>query len=120
MWPFKNKSKEQRRRVKDVKPGECIYVEYYGIWRLRCLNNDPVAKKIFLEDNINQKYIFKYNGRELKNFNLLNNVIPETVKEINSSDISYLQKQMNDALEKEDYEIADRLQKQIDKLSRGK
>ncbi len=67
--------------------------------------------------------ILKYDRTELKNFNLLNNY---TISVENSSNqtssnnepnIIELQKQMDDAIEKEDYELANELQKKIDKLN---
>lgn len=76
----------QRRHIKDVKLGEDIQIEWYRIkgemgW-LKCINNDPAAKKILLEitwsnyQQINcekkEKIILDYNSKELKNFNLLN------------------------------------------------
>lgn len=37
---------------------------------------------------------------------------------IDENDITTLQKKMNEAIEKEEYELADELQKKIDKLSK--
>ena len=122
-----------RRYVKDVKPGELVQVEwrsmYPNVGFLKCLNNDPITKKILFEVRWNnykkhnypevEKVIFDYDGEQLKNFHLLNAYKEQKQNsqgEGNDYDISTLQKQMNDALSKEDYETADKLQKKIDKL----
>lgn len=120
--------------VKDVKPGETIQVEWSraqnGVCNMKCLSNDPLTKKILLEirwSNYSEvkgvseyeKAIFDYDGIELKNFHLLNvyKQQPQNSQdEGNDYDIVTLQKQMNDALTKEDYETAEKLQKKIDKL----
>ncbi len=119
-----------RRQVKDVKVGEIIWVEWYRInkfiGQLKCLSNDPETKKILLEvkwsklngvENVKEKVIFDYNGVELINFHLLNSASnnKEDSSEI-ETDIVNLQKKLNEALEKEEYELADELQKKIDKL----
>ncbi len=136
-WLFGiNKSKIEkpiRRYIKDVKHGECIYIEYPyckgGIAHTECLENDPVTKKILLQIHwspayngmVYEKFILDYNSYNIKNFHLLNNKnISYHEKEPKDTDIISLQKQMNNALEKEEYEMADELQKKIDKLSKNK
>ncbi len=118
-----------RRQVKDVKPGEKILIEWSMIkeemGNVICVNNDPETKKILIEIRWGnykdlkikefQKAVFDYSDRELKNFHLLNS-ISHTQEADNDTDISSLQKRINEALEKEQYEIADELQKKIDKL----
>lgn len=125
--------KPTRRYVKDVKPGETIQIEWYrilgGIGKIDCLNNDPITKKILLQvhwknheqNNVPEyeKLILDYDSKELANFHLINQLPIDKQKsenEGNDYDIATLQKQMNDALSKEDYETADKLQKKIDKL----
>lgn len=132
---FKNqpKKKSTRRYVKDVKAGEIIQIEWSklkeGMGGLLCLNNDPETKKILLEVRWGnykemgckeyEKIIFDYDSKELKNFHLLN-TYREKPKPIEDDatdyDIATLQKKMNEALEKEEYEKANELQKKIDKL----
>lgn len=122
-----NVNQPQRRRyIEDVKIGEWIYVEWYRIegkiGQMKCLNNDPLTKKILLEvvwsnrNNEKQRVIFDYNGFELENFHLLNPFKEKKSEEIDDTDIASLQKHMNDALEKEEYEIAREIQDKIDKL----
>lgn len=127
---FGSNKKSIIRRVCDVKPGEYVQIEWYrirgGIGYLKCLNNDPLAKKILLEIlwnnheelkcDMNEKIIFKYNSKELSNFHLLNNIFEEN-KQDDDFNIATLQRDLNDAIEKEEYENANELQKKINKLS---
>lgn len=123
-----------RIHIKDVKSGENIKIEWHRIkgkigW-VKCINNDPKTKKILLEVHWNnhkeigspkrEQVIFGYDAIELCNFHLLNQIQNDTKDDEGdeeSYDISDLQKKMNEALEKEEYEIASKLQKQIDKLT---
>lgn len=128
--PRQNTNEPQKRRyVEDVKIGQYIWVEWYKIkgrlGEMKCLNNDPFTRKILLEVNWNngegkpntlQRVIFDYDGEELKNFHLLNPVKKKKSEEIDDTDIASLQKRMNDALEKEEYEVAREIQNKIDKL----
>lgn len=123
-------SKPQRRYIKDVKPGENIQIEWYrihaGIGQLKCLNNDPETKKILLQITWGnyeelkipekEKLILDYDSKELRNFHLLNQNVWKAESSEDNFDISTLQKKMNEALEKEEYEKANELQKKIDKL----
>lgn len=125
-----NTNQPQRRRyIEDVKIGQHIWVEWYRIkgrlGEMKCLNNDPYTRKILLEvnwfkgegkPNTLQRVIFDYDGDELKNFHLLNPLKNNESEEIDDTDIASLQKRMNDALEKEEYEIAREIQNKIDKL----
>ncbi len=126
--PSVNKS-QGRRRIEDVKVGDSIQVEWERIsgkiGYLTCLNNDPLTKKILLEatwnnaDEIGEKsrrVVFDYNGIQLANFHLLNPQIKIKEEVCDETDITYLQKRMNDALEKEEYEVAREIQNKIDKL----
>lgn len=124
--------KPTKRFIEDVKPGDDIRIEWRrikgGIGYLRCLNNDQETKKIFLEvswknykevigTEPKEQIILSYDSLELKNFSLLNPLVEvETKTEESDYDIASLQKQMNKALEEENYEIAEELQKKIDKL----
>lgn len=135
--------KPTRRYIKDVKAGEFIKIEWsriknsnasgLGIGELKCINNDPETKKILLqviwanykENKLEEreKVIFDYDGIELKNFHLLNEIVePKTPQKTDDDEhdiaknLFKLQKQMNDALDKEEYREADELQKKIDKL----
>ncbi len=119
------------RELKDVLRGEVVYIEWYkilgGIGQLVCLNNDPDKRKILLQITWNnpgemglkyEKIILNYSARELKNFSLINPICDQEVKiKIDDHNIVDLQKRMNEALDKEEYELADQLQKKIDKLS---
>lgn len=121
--------KEKRRSVSTVKPGEYIRIEWSriksGIGYLQCLNNDPKTKKIFLEVTWNnskdlncdpkEQLVLSYSSKELKNFHLINPQIeiPETE---NDNDITSLQKRIDDAILNEEYEVANELQKKINKL----
>jgi hypothetical protein len=121
-------NKPKKRQIQDVVAGEEITVEWYkikqGMGKMKCLNNSPETKKIWLQirwDNYveakvdeYEKIIFDYNDKELANFNLLNQITIPKLEE--TFDIATLQKKMNEALEKEEYEKADELQKQINKL----
>ncbi len=120
-------SNNQKRYIKDVKCGEDIQIEWYKIkgriGYLKCINNDPQTKKILLEvtwanSKLKEQIILDYKSVELENFNLLNP--PKTANNEPSPDDDFdmatLQKKMNEALEKEEYEIADELQKKINKI----
>lgn len=128
--------KLSRLYLKDVKPGQTIRVEWShilgGIGLVTCVNNDPETKKIFLRIKWNnssphrpetQEMIWDYSQKELANFHLLNQPLqPEKKEEIKpetDSDLITLHKKLNEALEKEEYEIADKLQRKIDKLSQS-
>ena len=125
--PRKKEKYSKRRLVADVKPGEIIVVEWSmiqgRIGEMQCLNNDPLTKKILLQIQWGnktpsiEKVIFDYRDSALQNFHLLNALaqIPEK-EQSDSTDLSTLQKKMNEAIEKEEYEIADELQKKINKL----
>lgn len=120
-----------RRYIEDVKPGQYIKIEWYrirhGIGFLKCVNNDPATKRILLQVQWNnyleigcyqyEEIVLKYSSDELANFNLLNplNNI-EDDEEIDDYDISGLQKKLNAALEREDYETAEEMQRKIDKI----
>ena len=127
-----NNTKPQRRHIKDVKSGEIINIEWKerikgGIGKAKCLNNDPKTKKILLEItwgnyieakvDEKEKFILNYNSEKLKNFYLLNQIEEQPKKsEEEDYDIATLQKKMNEALEKEEYEKASELQRKIDKI----
>ena len=125
-----------RRYLKDVLIGEYIQIEWNraegGLCKMKCLNNDTKSKTMLLEIRWGnyreakcleyQKLILDYNDDKLKNFHLLNTykeqVRPKTKDEddVNDTDIATLQKKMNDAINNEEYEKAEKLQKKIDKL----
>lgn len=123
-------TQSQRRQVKDVKAGEIIQIEWNrihgGIGAIKCINNDPQTKKILLEVTWSnyeelgveekEKLILGYNSNHLKNFHLLNQIREDDDDQENDFDIATLQKKMNEAIEKEEYEKADKLQKKIDNL----
>jgi hypothetical protein len=124
----------RRMRLSDVKPGQYINLEYHrvkgSIASVKCLNNDIATGKILIMfhwgnwKEINgmeyERIVFDYKDEVFKNFHLLNELkiaAPQTDEPDNTStNIIELQKQMNDALSKEQYELADKLQKQIDNL----
>jgi hypothetical protein len=122
--------KSTRRCVKDVEPGQIIYIEWYkisgNIGQVKCINNDPETKKILIEVtwsnykeiNCNEKEraVIEYSDSRLKNFHLLNEITMPKNNSDSDSYIAILQKEMNEALKKEDYEIADELQKKINKI----
>lgn len=122
--------KPARRHVKDIKPGESIQIEWYrikgGIGNLKCINNDPQTKKILLQVTWGnyqecghpekEKIILDYDSKELANFHLLNQAVEQAGPTDDDCDIAMLQKKMNEAMEKEEYEKASELQKKIDKL----
>lgn len=132
-----NSQKPARRYVRDVKAGETIQIEWDRIkgkiGAVTCLSNDPQSKKILIHirwgnyeemgRNEYEKIILDYNGEELKNFHLLNCIeddFDEDDFDEDDFDLATLQKKMNEALGKEEYEKADELQKKIDKLSNKK
>ena len=134
---YVEKKKPTKRFLKDVKPGDNIQIEWERIkgviGYLKCLNNDPDDKKILLEVSWGnyklvgceqkQRIILRYDSMELRNFNLLNplydKIITENTKqedEFDDTDLIELQKQLNDALDNEQYELAEELQKKVDKI----
>ncbi len=129
MWPFKSRKKEEKPRrchVKDVKPGEFIYIEWNrihgNIGRVKCLANDPETQRILIEVNWSniepsvEQVIFKYNSEELKNFHLLNMVDRlDTTTEEDKSPLEELQKKLKEAISIENYEEAEILKKKIEK-----
>lgn len=60
--------------------------------------------------------VISYNDEKLKNFHLLNKEVFKSQED--SLSVSHLQEAKKKALDSEDYEEADRLQKKIDKLSK--
>lgn len=123
-------TQSHRRQVKDVKAGEIIQIEWNrihgGIGGIKCINNDPQTKKILLEVTWSnyeelgveekERLILGYNSKHLENFHLLNQIREDDDDEENDFDIATLQNKMNEAIEKEEYEKADKLQKKIDNL----
>jgi len=134
MWKFlkiKSKKKKQKRRLlKNVLPGDYIRVEWRiiegGIGYLKCLNNDPRTKKIWLEVEWGNKegkgrfetMVLNYYDYELRNFSLLNSspISPRKGGEI--SELEKHEKELQEALEKEDYLKMREIQSKIDKLSK--
>jgi len=132
--------KPQRRYLEDVKAGEMVVIEWSRIdgeiGTLLCLNNDPETKTILLQVWWNnyeefgckekEKLVLSYHDIKLVNFHLLNSK-PENKKDEHSkgdtdtddtddNDIATMQKKLNEALDKEEYEKADVLQKRINNL----
>jgi hypothetical protein len=114
---------KSRRHIRDVKPGDRIIIEHWRMLKkhgqVLCINNDPISEKIFIRINWAgedpEESIFSYDDDCFKNFNLLNPLkLNEDQEEI--FDIALLQKKINEALEKEEYENIEKWQKQIDKL----
>ena len=117
-----------RLHVKDVGPGDGIYIELNevdgGIAYVECLSNDPKTRKILIQviwnDKIDcrERLILDYDDEALENFHLLNSAILTDCIVDNDfdSDIVTLQKNMNAAIEREEFEEAGRIQKQIDRL----
>lgn len=127
MFNFFRKKKEElpRRKVDDVKPGEYITIEWSKIenkiGRLLCLNNDPLTKTILLEvtwsnkDNVKEQLVLKYDSIELANFHLLNYKRKVIVR---VDTLSSLEKDLQKAIDVEDYMKASKLQKQINNLKK--
>lgn len=115
---------DNRKQLKNVKVGDTIRIEWSRIegriGKLKCIGNDPKTKKILLEAEVvngdTEFVIFDYNSYHFKNFHLLNQNLPVNQPVIDENDIITLQAEMNKALEKEEYELADALQKKINKL----
>lgn len=124
---FKKKESNEslRRKVDDVKPGECITIEWHkiqnSIGELMCLNNDPETKTILLEvtwnnkNNAKERLVLKYDSLELKNFHLLN--YKRKIK-VPVDTLTSLQKELQKAIDVEDYMKASKLQKQIDSFKK--
>lgn len=139
--PVKEKL-SSRRYVRDVKVGDYIKIQSIrfkgGIGNLKCLNNDPQTKKILLQIHWSdfkkhglleyEKMVLDYNDYELKNFHLLNSYV-EPVNENSEDDddedddddydIISLQKKINDALDKGEFNPnLEKWQKRIDELTK--
>ena len=127
--------KQERLKLKDIKKGQFIRIEWNmvegKIAALKCLNNDTSSKKLLLEvewDNYvtrgikqYEQIVISYNDEKLKNYHLLNSSLnfgTDEDSDTDNLDIVSLQKKLNEYLEKENYEEADKLQKKIDKLSK--
>lgn len=123
--------KPKRRYLRDVLPNETIKIQYYRInpennpqriGEVKCLSNDPLSKTILIElkwanfeEADTQQYeqvILSYKDKEFKHFHLLN---PPKEQLVNT-DIKKLLLDKKTALIEEDFEKADIIQKQIDKL----
>ena len=124
--PNPSKPAPKRRYVKDVKPDECINIEWYrfrgGIAQVKCLNNDPETRKIWLEINwINlpkEHLVLDYRDDKLANFHLLNQVIVEGESSEEDFDLITLTKKMNECIDREEYEKAEEYQSKINNLSK--
>lgn len=126
-WLFRKR--EKRVRVQDAKEGDMVAIEWDriegGIGHLLCLNNDLKTNKILLRVRwSNHKevgctseeiIILSYKDKRLRNFHLLNkNKIKIDSGE--TKDIAKLQEELNNAIAKEQYELAKKIQTKIDKL----
>lgn len=132
LWAFINfiknkfKTKDNRRYVKDVKPGDRVQIEWKrfldNIGYLTCINNDPQTKKILLEVkwgnyeeakcSQTQRIILSYSSKELQNFNLLN----PHIKSGEKITLEILEEQLAEAIMLENYERAEVIKKMIEKL----
>jgi len=133
---LKKSAEPTRRYLKDVVIGEYIQIEWSraegGLCSMKCVNNDPKTKTILLEIRWSnykdarcleyQKIVLDYDDDKLKNFHLLNTYKEQVRQKTkdkeddDDTDIATLQKKMNDAINNEEYEKAEKLQKKIDKL----
>lgn len=112
-----------RKLIKNVLPGEEIRIEWNRILGeigcLKCISNDPKTKKILLEvewndyekHGLQQKeyLLLNYKDKHLKNFHLLNSF---TISE----DLNSLTKKLNEAISKDEFEIAANIRSKIDRL----
>jgi hypothetical protein len=130
---FLPKPGPKRISLKDVKPGDSIRIEWDRIFGkigfLKCINNDPKTRKILLEARWNnakqhglpekELIVFSYNCKELINFHLLNEQkfgIVNADEDTDEHDIAGLQRDLNKALDAQEYEKAREIQNKIDKL----
>lgn len=125
------KPKTKRAHVKNVLPGDIIYIESpmstEATSGVKCINNDPVTKKILVEfawDNHHElgvpeteRQVLRYNSRELENFHLLNSTPGEQELE---NDLSSLQKRLAHTIRNQQYELANEIQKKINQLTTKK
>jgi len=88
------------------------------------LNNDTKTKKILIEmywsnreeTEKYEKRILSYDSEELENFNLLNPINNNIQTKTHIDDIETLQNELKEAIEKEEYEKAEELQKKINNI----
>jgi hypothetical protein len=129
------KPAERRRELKDVLPGERVRMYLYNAiphtFTAKVLANDPQTKRICVllnwKDRDEEK-VFDYSDDAFKDFHLLNSYISkddvadpnEQTGKADTSNVADLQSKMNKAIEAEDYETADKLQKKIDSISKKK
>jgi len=127
-----NKLEEERiRLLTALKSHTIIMIQHkeasYGTTLCEILSNNPGMKKMYVRINWSnvgkREYILDYSGYELENFTLFNKTIDWIMtdkddQEISSTNIAELQKQMEKAINAEQYEIAEKIQKQIDKLAK--
>ncbi len=114
------KKRSTNIRLEDVLIGQKINIEHDrakgGFAQVECLGNEPNKKKIFLKilwDDIGEeKFILKYNDKKLKNFSLIN-------KDRLVDPVEKLRIKLTEALKNEEYEIADKLTKEIEKLRKN-
>lgn len=133
-WILSSKRKDSsRNHPRNVKAGDVIVIEWSriknGIGAVKCINNDLETKKMLIEVRWNnhkdvpgtepvERIILDYSSSQLKNFNLLNPLKEAETdeEEIEEHDIAKLQRELNKALDAQEYEKAQVLQGKIDKL----
>ena len=134
IWDDLFGEKPKRIYLKDVKPGEKVVIEWHRIkgriGELKCLNNDPVKKKILLEVqwrnfekaecDEDEKLLLDYNSLELKDFHLLNEQHRiNASRNIEQEYLAILKQNLHSAVENEKFEEADVIKKKIEILEKG-
>lgn len=118
----------ERLHVKDVKPGEKIFIEHHRIkgtvGEMKCLSNDSFTKKILLEvewrnhEEVKcdkyEKFIFDYGAEELQNFHLLN--YKSKTEDRIDYHISLIKNELNEAISNEKYETAEKIKTKINNI----
>lgn len=95
---------------------------------MKCLNNDPIGRKILLQVHWSnykemgnpefEKCIFSYDSVNLENFSLLNPYKEEVILDPIAIQLSGLKKQMKVAIQNDDFEQVDDLQRQVDSINK--
>lgn len=124
----KIKKDNNRRHISDVKPEEVITIQFDRIkgeiGNCTCINNDPILRKIYVSIKWNnyketgcpqyEKFIFSYDGDELRNFSLLNPIQEEPTYESLMRKFMFLNRSMENALQDKQLEIAEEVAREIE------
>lgn len=127
LFGYRNdKYSQDRLHIKDVKPGQNIYIEHQNgvdrITHVKCLSNDPYSQKMVVMINwvdesgnttTSERLIIGYQDKCVKDFHLLNNVSVAFVDSVYD-----LKKKLEIALKNENYLLAEDIKKKLNDIEK--